>query len=232
MMAAMSVATALIFCTILAAAGTGSAVLLQLNAGGSSSVFVGEMITRFVGLLALSTCGTYASRQGGLRGSLVLTSEDSATAIRDFMIYGALPGFVLGVINFLLFYGYRYDPVVQPEIRNMDSLYDAFVISLDAAMSEEILYRLFILSALLFFFRQAYVKILSLWPVLGSVLPAILALVVSSLLFAVAHNIYGFTAAFAGGLVLGIVFLKSGLECAIVGHFVADVVFFSASYLS
>jgi membrane protease YdiL (CAAX protease family) len=57
-------------------------------------------------------------------------------------------------------------------------------------------------------------------------------LVISSLLFAMVHNIYGFTAAFFGGVLLGIIYLRSGIESAIAAHFCANFLFFSASYLS
>ena len=59
-----------------------------------------------------------------------------------------------------------------------------------------------------------------------------MALVLTSLLFAIAHNIYGFTAAFVGGVVLGLIFFKGGIESAVAAHFVANFFFFSVSYLS
>lgn len=231
-MAAMTPATALIFCATLASVGTGSAVLTGLNGDSSASISVVAIIARFLALLALSVCGLYAARQCGLRGSVFMTSENRGLAIRDFMVYGILPGLVLGVINYLMFFRYRYSPLVQPEIRDMRNAYDAFVVSLNAAVGEEVLFRLFIVSALVFFLTEAYRKIFHLWPVLASVLPPLLALVVSSLLFAVAHNISGFTAAFSGGLVLGYLFLKGGAESSIAAHFAANLLFFSASYLA
>jgi membrane protease YdiL (CAAX protease family) len=46
------------------------------------------------------------------------------------------------------------------------------------------------------------------------------------------HNVYGFTAAFFGGMVLGWIYLRSGIESAIAAHFSANFLFFSAAYLS
>jgi membrane protease YdiL (CAAX protease family) len=232
MMAAMTPATVLIFCATLASVGTGSAVLYELNADGSASLSPAEIITRFVLLLALSLSGIYAARQSGLPGSLVLTSENRWTAIRDFMIYGVWPGLVLGVVNYLMFFGYRYSPLVQPGVRNIGSAYDSLVVSLNAAVSEEVLFRLFIVSALVLFLRQIYEKVFHVWPRLSALAPGVVALVASSLVFAVAHNVYGFTAAFFGGMVLGILYMNGGVESAIAAHFVANLLFFSASYLN
>jgi membrane protease YdiL (CAAX protease family) len=130
-----------------------------------------------------------------------------------------------------MFFRYRYSPLVAPEIRNMESVYDSFLISANSAILEEVLFRLFILSTVVLFVRQIYAKIFDVWPLLASLLPGLLALVVSSLLFAIAHNVSGFTAAFAGGLVLGSVYLKGGVESAIAAHFVANFLFFGASDL-
>jgi len=63
--------------------------------------------------------------------------------------------------------------------------------------------------------------------------PGALALVLSSLLFAQAHRSpYSFTAAFFGGMLLGPIYMKAGIESAVAAHFAADFLFFYASYLS
>jgi membrane protease YdiL (CAAX protease family) len=205
---------------------------LELNTGVSASLAPQEIIARFLALLALSVCGLYAARASGLRGSLFITSEDRGAGFRDFMIYGVLPGAVLGIVNYLLFFGSRYSPLVQAEVRNISSVYDASLVSLNAAVGEEVLFRLFTVSALLYFLLQVYAKIFHVWPLLGRVLPGVFALVLSSLLFAIAHNVAGFTAGFSGGIVLGLLFLKSGVEASMAAHFVANLLFYSASYLS
>jgi membrane protease YdiL (CAAX protease family) len=64
-----------------------------------------------------------------------------------------------------------------------------------------------------------------------AILPVALGLVLSSLLFAMGHGIYAFTAAFFGGMLLGLIYLKSGIESAIAAHFIANFLFFSASYI-
>ena len=103
--------------------------------------------------------------------------------------------------------------------------------SLNSGLGEEVICRLFILSCFLFSFRNLYSRLKPVWPSVVSILPVALALVISSLLFAMIHDFYAFTAAFFGGMILGVIYLKSGIEGAIAAHFIADFVFFSAAYL-
>src|SRR5205814_10686971 len=94
----------------------------------------------------------------------------------------------------------------------MRSVYDSFIISLDSCMAEEIVYRLFILSCFLFSFRHLYSRIAPLWPGVVAILPKAMAVVLSSLLFAMVHNVYGFTAAFFGGMLLGLIYIQCGID--------------------
>jgi membrane protease YdiL (CAAX protease family) len=114
----------------------------------------------------------------------------------------------------------------------MKSFYDSFVISLASGTTEEIVYRLFILSCFLFSFKHLYSRLAQQWPGTVAILPKILSIVLSSLLFAMVHNIYGFTAAFFGGVLLGLIYIQGGIESAIAAHFFANFLFYSASYLS
>ena len=190
------------------------------------------MITRFVVVLVFGGFGLTVARESQLRGSLFIASEGWSLTLRDLLNYGVLPGLVLGLINYFFFFTFRYSPYVTPRIREMTSIYDSFVISLDSGMAEEVVYRLFILSCFLFSFRHLYSRLSGLWPGVVSILPKALSIVLSSLLFAMVHNIYSFTAAFFGGLLLGMIYMKSGIESAIAAHFCANFLFFSASYLS
>ncbi len=232
MMVAMNPRTAFGFCAVLAVLAASVAVLSELNHESGSASLTWTMISRFVVVMAFGTFGIYSARESNLRGSIVVTSEDVPSALQDLINYGVLPGLVLGLINYLFFFRYRYSPFVVPRIREMESVYDSFIISLDSAFSEEVIYRLFIMSCLLYVLQQLYKKIRPTWPFLVSVLPSAMALVLSSLLFALAHNIYGFTAALLGGLLLGAIYLRSGIESAIAAHFGANFLFFSAVYLT
>ena len=214
---------------LLTAVAAGLSVL-NARTSGSSPTWV--MISRFVEAFVLVGLGLPVARESQLQGSLFIGIEDWSITIRDIINYGVLPGLVLGLINYFFFFTYRYSPLVVPRIRDMHSIYDSFLVSLDSGVLEEIMFRLFILSCFLFCFRQLYSRLGRIWPGVVRVLPKALAIVLSSLLFAMVHNIYGFTAAFFGGILLGFIYIQSGIESAIAAHFFANFLFFSASYLS
>ena len=232
MMVAMSPRTILTFSVTLASVAVGVAVLSEINHERGASSLLWIMISRFGMVAIFAGFGMYAAQQSHLRGSVALTSEAIGATFQDIFNYGILPGCIIGLINYLFFFINRYSPLVTPRIREMEDLYDSFLVSFEASLFEEIVYRLFIMSCLLFLFQHLYEKIKPVWPVLVSVLPRTMTLVLSSLLFAVAHNIYGFTGAFCGGLMLGFIYLRSGIESAIAAHFVANFLFYSVSYLS
>jgi Type II CAAX prenyl endopeptidase Rce1-like len=202
--------------------------LLTAVAASMSASPVSKIITRFVVVLVFGGFGLAVARESQLKGSLFISFEEWSLTLRDLVNYGVLPGLVLGLINFFFFYPYRYSSsVVVPR-----TAYDSFVVSLNSGVLEEVLFRLFILSCFLFSFRYLYSRLASLWPGVVAILPKALSVVLSSLLFAMAHNIYGFTAAFFGGMLLGLIYIESGIESAIAAHFCANFLFFSASYLS
>jgi len=214
---------------LLTAVAAGLSVL-NSHESGISPTWV--MISRFVEAFLLVGLGLPVARESQLQGSLFAGFEDWTLTVRDIINYGVLPGLVLGLINYFFFFTYRYSPLVVPRIREMHSIYDSFVVSFESGVIEEILFRLFILSCFLFCFRQLYSRMAGLWPNVIAILPRALAVVLSSLLFAMVHNVYGFTAAFFGGVLLGLIYMQSGIESAIAAHFCANFLFFSASYLS
>jgi hypothetical protein len=209
-----------------------AAGLSLLNAPNSGVSPTWTMITRFVVVLVFGSFGLVVARESQLQGSLFIGFEDWSLTVRDIINYGVLPGLVLGLINYFFFFTYRYSPLVVPRIRDIRSIYDSFVISLESGVAEEVVYRLFILSCFVFSFRHLYSRLAPLWPSVVAILPKALSVVLSSLLFAMVHNVYGFTAAFFGGMLLGLIYIHSGIESAIAAHFSANFLFFSASYLS
>ena len=213
---------------LLTAIASGLSVLNSHNPAASPAW---TMISRFVVVLVFGAFGLGVAQACDLKGSLLVTSEEWSFRIRDFVNFGVLPGAILGLINFFFFFSYRYSPAVRPNIREMKSYYDAFIVSLNSGLAEETICRLFIMSCFLFAFRNLYARLKPIWPSVVAILPVALALVVSSLLFAMIHDLYAFTAAFFGGMFLGVIYLKSGIEGAIAAHFIADFVFFSAAYL-
>src|SRR5215467_8579055 len=215
---------------LLTALAAGLSVLNSPNAAVGSPTWA--MISRFVVVLVFGSFGLAVARESQIQGSLFISFEDWSLTLRDIINYGVLPGFVLGLINYFFFFTYRYSPQVVPRIRDIHSIYDSMLVSLDSGMGEEIVYRLFILSCFLFSFRHLYSRLARLWPSVVAILPKALSVVVSSLLFAMVHSVYGFTAAFFGGILLGLIYIQSGIESAIAAHFCANFLFFSASYLS
>jgi hypothetical protein len=209
-----------------------AAGLSVLNAQNSVVSPTRTMISRFVVVLVFGSFGLAVARESQLQGSLFMGFEDWSLTFRDIVNRGVLPGLVLGLINYLFFFTYRYSPMVEPRIRGMKSFYDSFVISLDSGTAEEIVYRLFILSCFVFSFRHLYSRLAQQWPGVVAILPKVLSIVLSSLLFAMVHNVYGFTAAFFGGVLLGLIYIQGGIESAIAAHFCANFLFFSVSYLS
>jgi hypothetical protein len=214
---------------LLAAVAAGLSVLNARNSLVSPSW---TMISRFVVALVFGSFGLAVARESQLQGSLFIGFEDWSLTVRDIINYGVLPGLVLGLINYFFFFSYRYSPLVEPRIRDMKTFYDSFVISLASGTTEEIIYRLFILSCFLFSFKNLYARMAQQWPGVVSILPKAMSIVLSSLLFAMVHNVYGFTAAFFGGVLLGLIYIQGGIESAIAAHFCANFLFFSASYLS
>lgn len=231
MMVAMTPKAVLLFCVPLAFAAAGIAVLAELNYQTGSSGLLWVMISRLVEVMLLGLFGILAAAGSGLKGSVIMTSGDGRAAAQTVINFGVLPGLVLGVVNYLFFFYERYSPFVEERIRDITTVYDALIVSLDTGVFEEVIYRLFVLSCLLFLFRHLYQSIRHVQPTLVSILPKTMAVVLSSLLFAIAHSVTGFTAAFTGGILLGLIYLWSGVESAVAAHFAANLLFFSASYL-
>jgi len=232
MMDAMRPPRVLVFSSALALAAAVAAGLSALNAREDPAAAGREVVQRFVVVLTFGALGLFIARESQIPGSLFLASQEWTVALRDILNWGFLPGLVLGVVNYLFFFAYRYSPYLAPQFQAITGVYDSFIISLVTGLTEEVIYRLFILSSLLFSFRRLYEKLTSVWPSTAAIIPVALALVLSSLLFAMRHSYDNFTAAFVGGMLLGWIYVRSGIESAIAGHFAANFLFYSASYLS
>src|SRR6185295_14428694 len=219
------------FSAALAVATAVVAGLSAFQAGDAPGSVGWKMVRSFVVVQVYGFFGLFMARDSGIAGSLLIGTRDWVDDVRDVVNWGILPGLVIGVINYLFFFAYRYSPFVIPRIREMKSGYDAFILSMESSITEESIYRLFIMSSMLYLFRRLYSKLKPLWPSAVEFLPTVLALVMSSLVFGLAHSYYGFTAAFFGGMLLGGIYLRSGIECSIAAHFAANFLFFTASYL-
>ena len=229
-MVRMTLKTVFLFCVPFAWVAASLAVVAEANSSTGTTNLFWIMMSRVVEVMLLAVFGLFAAQGSALRGSIILTPEDCRTRVQAVINYGLLPGFILGLLNYLFFFYERYSPFVNNRIREMDSVYDVLLVSLDTAVFEETIYRLFLLSCIVFLFRHLYRNLKHVRPRLVSVLPGTMGIVLSSLLFALAHNVSGFTAAFTGGMILGFIYFRHGVESAIAAHFAANFLFFSASY--
>lgn len=204
-----------------------SAVVAGLSTGEAWTI-----IERFVVTFVFGALGLFMAESSRIKGSRIVASDDTAATIKDVIVVGLLPGLLLGLVNYFFFFSYRYSPYVLPRIRNIGSVYDAFILSTEIALTEEIIYRLFFLSCILYTAKYLYGRRAPDGPFRSSTAPLAVALVGSSLIFAFAHRSpYSFAAAFLGGIVLGVIYLRKGVEPSIAAHFAANFLFFSASYL-
>lgn len=226
----MSAKAVVSFAVVLSVLAGSLAVLAEISQQADLPTLLWVMIARSVEVLFLALFGVYAARSSGLRGSVVLTAPDSSAAALHVLNFGVLPGIVLGLINHLFFFYGRYSPFVQSRVRSIDTAWDAVLVSADTSVLEEVTYRLFLISCLLFLLGHLY-RNLKVSPALAAQLPRALSILLSSLLFAFAHSVSGFTAALAGGIFLGVIYLMSGVETTIAAHFSANLFFFSVAYL-
>lgn len=213
---------------LLSALTTGPSVV---NATDPATFPAWTIISRFIAVLFYSVFGLTVARAINLTGSMVVAGKDWRFSIRELFTYGIVPGAVLGIVNYYFFFTYRLTLYVPPQAREIKNTFDSLILALNTGLVEETIFRLFLLSCLVLAFTHLYARLKLRWPSLVGFLPIALSLVLSSLLFAMVHGYYSFTAAFFGGMLLGAIYLKSGIEAAIAAHVVANFLFFTASYL-
>jgi membrane protease YdiL (CAAX protease family) len=146
--------------------------------------------------------------------------------------YGALTGVAMGLAYHGAFGAYRFSPRVPFRVQQMKTNYDNFILSLSAAITEEVVFRLLLFTGFFYVLDRLFRPLMSVNPGLSRPIPLLFSLVLSSLLFGAVHGAYGFLFAFVAGIALCLIFLRGGLESAIFAHFLTDVVFFRLTYLS
>lgn len=150
---------------------------------------------------------------------------------RQLMIFGVIPGAAIGLSFHRMYAPFRFSPRIPLYLREMDSFYDSFVLSLRAAVTEELVFRFFLLAAFYYILSRMLQPLRDRgWTRLGwlAVLGAIL---LSAWLFGLIHGSFGFTTAFLAGVVFGGIFWRAGFEAALVSHFVTDFIFFNLTYV-
>jgi len=185
-------------------------------------------------IFAYSACALLALIFGeklGLESLLTLRRGSWPAKAWKLLCYGGLAGCVMGLAYHRAFLVYRFRPGVMFRTYHLRDWHDNFTLSLSAAVSEELVFRLLLLTAFLYLFQWLFRPMLGASSRIQSTIPGAFALISSSLLFGTVHGTFGFLFAFVAGMVLGIIFLRGGLESAILAHFVTDFAFFYWTYL-
>ncbi len=176
--------------------------------------------------------GLILAEKASLQNFLVLRKQSQGWKVVLLLLFGILPGVLMGISYHLLFAQYRFSRHVPIWIRRLETEYDTFLFSLRAALSEEVVFRFLLFTAFYYILKRLF------WPVIeggfgmARWIPLLFSVIFSSLLFGVAHGTYGFMTAFLAGIVLCLAFFKGGLESAVLAHFLANFLFFNWTYLN
>jgi membrane protease YdiL (CAAX protease family) len=146
------------------------------------------------------------------------------------VLFGVIPGVIVGLTYHHLFFQYRFSLRVPLRVRAIQTHYDSFILSFRAGVTEELVFRFLLMTAFFYILRRVFLPLAGQGFNTARWIPFLFSLLGSSLLFGFVHGAYGFMIAFLAGLVLGIVYFRAGLESAILAHFVADLVFFNMTY--
>ena len=142
-----------------------------------------------------------------------------------------LPGILIGLIYTKQSIPFRYSPRVPIWIRLIQSPYDSMIYSLRAAITEELVFRFLLFTGFLYILKRIFQPLIEHGLRMARWIPLLFSILISSLLFGIAHGLFGFSNAFLASLVLCICFVRGGLESAALCHFVADFVFYNLVYL-
>ncbi|MCI0626472.1 MAG: CPBP family intramembrane metalloprotease [Acidobacteria bacterium] len=171
------------------------------------------------------------AEQCKLEGFLVKRAGSRAKKFSLMLAYGVLAGLAMGLAYHRVFAAYRFTARVPLRLRRMSTFYDSLILSLSAAVTEELVFRLLLFSAFLWILSWLFQPIMAMNGGFNRWIPLVFSVVFSSLLFGFVHGAYGFLFAFAAGVSLCLIFLRGGLESAVIAHFLADLVFFNLTYL-
>jgi membrane protease YdiL (CAAX protease family) len=147
------------------------------------------------------------------------------------LVYGGLAGIAMGLAYHRWYALYRSGARVPFRLRRMTTFYDSVILSFSAAVTEELVFRLLLFTSFLWILGWLFQPILAINGGFNRWIPLVFAVVFSSLLFGLVHGVYGFLFAFAAGVTLCLIFLRGGLESAVLAHFLTNLVFFNLTYL-
>jgi membrane protease YdiL (CAAX protease family) len=211
-----------------------SAVLLtasELNVFPQRVFSLSDFLQNFAAYSGSVLMALIFAEKSSLEGFLFRREKSWPAKLGILLSYGGLSGLAMGIAYHRAFAVYRFSPRVPFRMRNMKTWYDSFILSLSAAVTEELVFRLLLFTAFFYVLSRLFRPILSFESKFNRSIPLLFSLVFSSLLFGVVHGVYGFLFAFVAGVALCLIFLRGGLESAILAHFLTNLVFFNLTYL-
>ena len=164
-------------------------------------------------------------------GFLYRRSVSRARKTATLLVYGVLPGVLIGLVYTRQFIPFRFSARVPIWIRLIQNPYDALIYSLRAAITEELVFRFLLLTGFLYVLTRLFQPLAHHGFRVAKWIPFLFSVLLSSLLFGVAHGLFGFASAFLASLFLSVCFLRGGFESVTLCHFIADFVFYSLVYL-
>ena len=198
------------------------------------------LVVFFVVFCIMAAFAVWIATSLGLPSFLLLSPLSGRRKWLRFAVYGVGTGFLIYLTNglYLEITGAPFRP---GPVYGLDNHLEVFTLSARAAFSEETMFRLFAIPFLVSLGMRFYG-----WrPRFGfesgfSTQPAVpmqppkrlvlIALLVSALMFGVAHGTNP-VAASVFGLVLGVAFLRGGWESAVTAHFLGNYLLFAGYYL-
>jgi membrane protease YdiL (CAAX protease family) len=202
---------------------------INIQTGASLSAF--EVLQQYALFASCSLLGLIFCRRIGLECFLLRRSESRWRKLSLLVLYGGAIGVSIGIAYHHVFAPYRFSPRVPLWIRLIQDAYDSFIYSLRAAVAEELVFRLLLFGGFFYVLKRVFDPLIRKGYSHVRWIPLLFSLILSSLLFGMAHGIYGFASAFLAGLALCICFLRAGIEGAVLCHFLADFVFYNLTYL-
>ena len=175
--------------------------------------------------------GWVFARKLGIQPILLARPASWRCKIRILVLFGFGLGGVIGVIYYGLFGAYLFSARVPGYLNEMEDHYDNFILSLRAAVTEELIFRFFLFTAFYYILKRLSQSLIDRDKYFIRHVPLFSAFLLSGVLFGFAHGTFGFTPALVAGTILGGIFWWAGFETAVVAHFTVDYIFFSLTYV-
>ena len=198
------------------------------------------LVVFFAAFCIMAAFAVWIATSLGLPSFLLLSQLSSRRKWLRFAVYGVGGGFLIYLTNrvYLAIAGAPFPP---DPVYGLDNHLKVFTLSARAAFSEETMFRLFAIPFLVSLGMRFYgwrprfgfesgPEARPAVPIRPPKRLVLIALLVSALMFGVAHGTNP-VAASLFGLVLGVAFLRGGWESAVTAHFLGNYLLFAGMYL-